>query len=245
MLGVLLATALAGAPSDDACWRLAYAAIQHNAAAPHAAYISYSETVNVFADRRRVEYDSIDVTYRDDGLAYINDDRWGRAFLSGQLEPGPPVLGPYGDSRESWLPAGLTADGFLTIAQVENPELRGCTDLGDDTIRGTGYAHLAFGPASGTALKAMWVDRRTGEAVRLVVSGLLYYHDVDAKLAHTVVDYQIDMQSINGYAVLQAARWSYVLRSYSQWSRIDAEYDFGNYRFATTQPPGTDFSTTT
>ncbi len=224
MIGFLLATALA-----DACWRLVFSAIRHDAAAPHPQYISYSENVDVTANDHPFFKNNVDVVYRDDGISYVDDTRWSKPFVSDQLEPGPPVLGPYDKARYGWLPAELLGGRLQTIASVENIPKLPCTDEGDDTIDGARYAHLVLGVAdkSLSALKEIWIDRESLTIPRLIVSGVLLYYRNGRGLA----DYQVDMQNIGGYAVVRTVRWTSRVHWYDQTTDLDALYTFGNYRF--------------
>lgn len=240
---LIVASAGAFADADDACWHLIYAALQRDAAAPQAAYISYSENVNVFVDGRSLERADASITYRDDGLAYVDDDRWAHPFVSTLLEPGPPVLGPYGESREGWLPAAVARLSIPTIADVHNTPERSCTDEGDRTIDGAAYAYLVLGapPPGERALKAIWIDRRSFAIAKLVVSGFLYFRSVGTTVDRKLVDYTIDVEDVDGFRVLRRAAWTYVMHAFGQSSEMTAEYDFSDYRFTNAPPPGTSF----
>ena len=167
LLGVVLATtallaSTTTARADDACWHLVLGAIAHEAAAAHPSYITYSENVDIASGGRPFIYYDTDIVYRSDGVAYIKDGRFARAFVSDELEPGPPVLGPYGGARRGWLPENLTGE-FETIASVENVPQLSCRDEGDETIDGERYAHLVVGVADEhrPALKEIWVNRQS------------------------------------------------------------------------------------
>lgn len=235
--GVVLATtallaSTTGARADDACWHLVLGAIAHEAADSHPSYITYSENVDITADSRRFIYYDTDIVYRTDGVAYIEDERFARAFVSDELEPGPPVLGPYGNARNGWLPEELRRGRLQTIASVQNLPHLPCTDEGDETIDGERYAHLVVGVAdeSRPALKEIWVDRQSLWIPRLIVSGyLLHYQNYG--VGHELADYQVEMQNVAGFAVVRTVRWSSYVRWYHETAKLDAVYTFGNYRF--------------
>jgi hypothetical protein len=232
---IVAAAILATTPrarADDACWHLVFAAMRHDAAAPHPQYISYSENVDIVANRHPFLYYDIDIVYRDDGLAYVDDARYGQPFVSDELDPGPPVLGPYGKARSGWLLTGLPGGQLPTIASVENVPQRPCTDEGDETIDGVRYAHLVLGAAdpSRPAPKEIWINRQSFEIPRLIVSGYLL-HQSYAIFEHRLADYQVDLQNLDGYAVVRTIRWTSRIRWYAQSTKFDAVYTFGNYRF--------------
>jgi hypothetical protein len=228
------------ATANDACWQLVYAALRRDASAPQAAYIRYSETVNIFADGSRLERANAEITYSDNGAAYVDDDRWARPFVSRLLEPGPPVLGPYGESRARWIPLDIANSGMPTIADVGTTQARTCADKGDQTIDGVRYAHLVLGPAQrpGPALKEIWIDRYATTIGKLLVSGYLDFESADASVQQQLVDYAVEVQEVDGFRVLRHAAWSYVVRAFGQISHLSGDYEFGNYSFANEPPPG-------
>jgi hypothetical protein len=140
------------------------AAIERQAAAPHAAYISYSELINIENDGHRYERASANITYRDDGLASIDDDRWVDPFVSDLLEPGPPVLGPYGDRRQDWLAALSASTRFRSSPTCAPNPSRVCRDMPAMTSLTAGwYGASRRCPTLRTdhpALKEIWIDRR-------------------------------------------------------------------------------------
>ncbi len=232
LVAVAMLTSTPGARADDACWHLVFAAITHDAAAPHPEYISYSQNVDITADSHPFFYYNIDVVYRDDGMAYVDDPRWAQAFVSDELEPGPPVLGPYGNARNGWLPEELRGARLQTIASVQNVPHLPCTDEGDETIDGVRYAHLVLGVAdkSRPALKEIWINRQSLAIPRLIVSGVLLRQNY-AVFRRGLIDYQVDMQNIGGYPVVRTVRWTSRVGWYGQTTKFDAMYTFGNYRF--------------
>lgn len=231
VLAILVSATVARA--DNACWHLVLGAIAHDAAASHPPYITYSENVDIAEDGQRFLYYDVDVVYHDNGVAYIDDKRWGRPFVTDQLDPGPPVLGPYSDARRGWLPTEMLVDGRLeTIASVENIPHLPCTDRGDETIEGVRYAHLVLGVAdeSRPSVKEIWINRQSLAIPRLIVSGYLLYQNY-AVFSHALTDFQIDMQSVDGHQVVRSARWTSYVHWYDQTSKFEATYSFYNYGF--------------
>jgi hypothetical protein len=229
----------AGARADgDACWQFVYHAIENSAAGPHPPYISYSERGTVTVDGRVLERLNAQITYRDDGMASVDDDRWEHPFLSAVLDPGPPVLGPYGDRRPSWL-RFIALEPYKVIADVHTEPQSRCVDQGDVVIDGERVAHIVFPDASRSrpALKQLWIDRKSLAFVRVMISEWvnLWQFD-DEKNVPNLADYSIDVARIGVYTVLRSLNWQFTDKVYSQRSRISASYDFGGYSFET-QPP--------
>ncbi|HTU70436.1 MAG TPA: hypothetical protein VMF11_08935 [Candidatus Baltobacteraceae bacterium] len=245
LLAAFLFATTAAALPDDACWQLLYSAIQHNAAAPHAAYISYAESVNLNNDGARYERANANITYRDDGTASIDDDRWVHPFMSTRLEPGPPVLGPYGSRRGDWLSEATGPLALPTIADVHNQPYRLCEIRGNETVNGISAVHIVIpdAPLDRPALKEIWIDPRSHAIARVIVAEFLSIYTESWNLEHPLVDFAIDVENIEGYTVLRRVTWSYSFRVYSQRSTLDAEYDFSNYRFDSVPPSGTLFAT--
>lgn len=239
---VLLCASPASA-RDGACWSLLYRTIERSAAAPHMPFISYSESENITDDGHRYERSHAAITYRDDGVAYVDDDRWVHPFISEFLDPGPPVLGPYGGKRGVWLAFAAPARILPTIADVRNPERTACIDLGDVTLGGRRFAHIVLpdAPRDAPSLKAIWIDRSTLQVRRLIVSAWLTF-DSETGVVHDLTDYSIDLQRVHGIDVLRRVSWTYTYRVYSQYSTLDAQYTFWNYRFNKRPPVGTLFA---
>ncbi len=240
-------TAVARAANVDPCWQLLYQALEHSAAAPHAPYISYDELIHITQDGHRYEMANANVTYRDDGLAYVDDDRWVHPFVSRVLEPGPPVLGPYGRNRATWLSFEDTdsATGLPVIAETRNYR-RECIDQGDEVVDGKPTAHLviADAPSDEPALKAIWIDRKTLAMRRAIVSQwLTFLYDYSGKRSQQLVNYTIAVADISGYSVIHQVNWEYTYRVFSQYSTIEAEYVFNGFHFDTKPPIGTLFAT--
>lgn len=238
-------TAIASAENVDPCWELLYQALEHSAASQHAPYISYGELIHITQDGHRYEFANANVTYRDDGVAYIDDDRWVHPFLSRSLEPGPPVLGPYGPNRDTWLSFddSTSITQLPVIASTRNYRNE-CVDQGDETVDGRATAHLIIpdAPDDRPALKAIWIDRKTFAIRRAVVSQwLTFLYDYSGKRGQRLVDYTIAVEDINGYSVIHQVNWEYTYRVYSQFSTISAEYTFNGFHFDNKPPIGTAF----
>jgi hypothetical protein len=239
---------LSGAPAranSDACWQFVYHAIENSAAEPHSPYISYTERGTVVVDGQVLERMSAQITYRDDGIASVNDDRWEHPFLSSVLDPGPPVLGPYGDRRPDWLRL-IDLEPQKVIANVHTPPQSRCVDEGDVMIDGQRVAHIFFPDASTSqpALKQLWIDRRSLAFVRVIISEFVSFWSFDGeKNTESLADFSIDLARIGFHSVLRSVSWQYTTKVYSQESVIDASYDFGGYSFDTTPPSGTLFAT--
>jgi hypothetical protein len=235
------------ARANDACWQLLYAAIERDASTPHAAYISYNELADIREDGLRYERTTANITYRDDdGIASIDDDRWSHPFVSNLLDPGPPVLGPYGSRRADWLTAAATAYALPLIADVHTQQNRECLDRGDENINGVNAAHLVLSnaPNDRQALKEIWIDRQSHAIARVIIAEYLKVFQFtlgEWAPAKALTDFAIDMESVDGHDVVQRVTWEYVFHVYDQTSLLAAEYDFSNYRFEQSPPPGSLF----
>ena len=246
IVAALMLGSTAVARADDACWQLLYAAIERDAAIPHAAYITYNELADIREDGFRYERAAANITYRDDdGQASIDDDRWSHPFVSNLLDPGPPVLGPYGDRRADWLSVAANAYALPLIADVHNQSDRQCFDRGDDFVNGASVAHLVIpnAPKDRQALKEIWIDRHSHAIARVVIAEYLKVFTVAWSLRKALTDFAIDMENVDGHDVVQRVTWQYVFHVYDQTSLLAAEYDFTNYHFEQAPPPGTLFAT--
>lgn len=239
----LLLGSAAAARADDACWQLLYSAIERDAAGQHAPYTTYDELIDVREDGLRYEWSTAAITYRDDGQASIADDRWSHPFVSDMLDPGPPVLGPYGDRRNGWLAAAASAYALPLIADVHN-QTRECIDRGDDYINGSAVAHLfiANPPKDRQALKEIWIDRHTHAIARVVVAEYLKVLTMSWLPKKALVDFSIDIEDVDGHDVVQRVTWEYTFHVYDQTSLLVAEYDFSHYSFAEAPPAGSLFA---
>lgn len=243
MTAALVFSSVTAARADDACWQLLYAAIERDAALPHTAYITYNELADIREDGFRYERATANITYRDnDGLASIDDDRWSHPFVSNLLDPGPPVLGPYGDDRAGWMSAAASAYALPLIADVHN-QTRRCIDGGDQFINGFNAAHLVLpnAPPDRQALKEIWIDRHTHAIARVVIAEYIKVFTVAWDMKKALTDFTIDMESVDSHDVVQRVTWNYTFRVYDQTSLLAAEYDFTNYRFEQRPPPGSLF----
>ncbi len=242
LCGALVASLILGttaaAHADDACWQLLYAAIEREAAAPHAPYISYNELADIREDGFRYERATANITYRDDGEASIDDDRWSHPFVSNLLDPGPPVLGPYGSRRADWLSVAATAYALPLIADVHSQQDRQCFDRGNELVNGVSAAHLVLSnaPRDRQALKEIWIDRQSHAIARVVVAEYLKVFTVAWNLKKALTDFSIDVESVDGHDVVQRVTWQYLFHVYDQTSLLTAEYDFTNYHFEEAPP---------
>jgi hypothetical protein len=243
-VSVLFALCATSARGDEACWKLLYSTVQHNAAVPHAPFVSYSESVDLQEDGIPIQSARANVTYRDDGVAYIDDSRFDHPFLSGVLDPGPPILGPYGTRRETWLEFGNHDAPLPIIADAQTAHREECKDLGDDMIDGGKFAHLVFPGArdDGPALKSVWIDRTRLTVRRAVVSEYINFYFYDGDITHHLADFTLEVRQIDGHDVLDQLNWHYSYWQYGQRTNLNEEYRFGAYQFNSQAPAGTLFA---
>ncbi len=237
---VVLVPARVARAADDECWQLIDRALQRSAGSPHAKFISYGEHFTVFADGVPMENIGASVVYRDDGLAYISDERWAHPFVSRLLEPGPPVLGPYGDARPAWLSAETIATALPVIAHVHVYPDETCADNGVASVDGKPFLHLTVGHELNErpGLRDIWIDPQAYDIGRVVVRGPLRFYVRDG-IKVDLTDYTVDLERVGPYTVVKRVTWQYRDRQYSQWTDLSAEYDFRNYSFSDVPPPGT------
>jgi len=233
----LLAAPPARADSDS-CWQMINGALRLSARSPHAHFISYGERTTIFADGHTLERISSNITYRDDGIAYVSDERWVHPFLSARVEPGPPVLGPYGDMRTAWLSLGTEPPPLPVIADVHNPPRETCHDAGVQSIERIADEHLIVGAEhpNRVGLHEIWLDPTDLQIAKVVVRGPVLYY-VENELKTDLTNFVVDIEHIGGYSVVQRVTWQYREHIYSQWTDLAAEYDFGNYSFSEAPPP--------
>ena len=225
--------------ADDACWQTINSALQRSAHSPHAKFISYNERIIVSADGHPLENIGSSIVYRDDGLAYITDDRWVHPFMSFAPEPGPPVLGPYRSDRDAWLNFGDVNPPYPVIAQVHAFPRESCTYVGTDSIEGRTLEHLVVGheKRESLGLRDIWIDPLFYDVGRIVVRGPLRFYVRD-EIKEEFTDYHVDVENVAGYAVIRRVTWQYRDREYSQWTDLAAEYDFKDYSFSEVAPSG-------
>ena len=235
--------ALVAAIGIPPCWDIFDAALRHSAMSSHPAYVSYDEHILVTQDDQRLVQTIAHVDYRDDGLALVRDERFNfEPILTRHTEPGPPVLGPYGPNRDTWLPQ---ADVIPTIASVRAQSNLNCEFGGVETYKGHNAYHLFFtgAPTNRPSIKAMWVDTGSGAIWKVIVTGFVRFDD-DPGAAKPLADFEVELGYAGPYLVVDHVVWSYRRQEYSQVSRYFGEYTLSDYSFPEILPP-TYFSNTT
>ncbi len=245
-----IAAAAIGSPdtraTNDACWQLIGSAIQRSAHATQPKFISYSERTEFAVNGKPANVFNSQITYRDDGMAYINDERWTYPMVSASVEPGPPSLGPYGDSRAAWLSAQSNENSSLpVIAHVYAHRTKTCRDAGPVTIDSRTVEHLivdAENP-SNAGLREIWIDPALFDIARLIVRApmtMLVHNSPVQDLAN----FQVDVEAVDGHTVVRQVSWAYHQKHDGEYEDLAGNYEFMNYRFSDVEPPGT-FSTVT
>jgi hypothetical protein len=231
MFPVVALVAVIGIPP---CWEIFDSALHRSAAAAHPAYVSYDERIVVTQDDQRLVQTTAHVDYRDDGVARVQDERFNfEPFLTRHEEPGPPVLGPYGANRDTWLPQ---QDVFPTIASVRSQGDMQCINDGEETYKGHNAYHLRFVGASKKrpSIKALWVDTSSNEIWKVIVSGYVRFSDDDAD--RDLADFEVELGHAGNYLVVNHVVWSYRRHEYSQVSTYFGEYTLTGYSFPHTMP---------
>ena len=227
--------ALAAALGIPPCWDIFDAALRHSAASSHPAYVSYDERILVTQDDQRLVQTTAHVDYRDDGLARVSDERFNfEPFLTRYTEPGPPVLGPYGMNRSTWLPQ---EEMLPTIARVRTQGDMRCEVVDVETYKGHITYRLQFNGSSRKrpALKALWVDTASGAIWKVIVSGYVYFND---EAMPDLADFEVELGYTGPYLVVNHVVWSYRRHEYSQVSSYFGEYMLTGYSFPQSVPAG-------
>ena len=228
---------------DTGCWQMLFGAIEHSASAPHAEFTSYTERGNITVDGTVLMRLLMGITYRDDGIALINDSRWDNPVISNQVEPGPPILGPYGTARSIWLMIDKADLPHPLIADVRSTPMLPCaieTTIYDNMQ--TLHIWLPQAPTDRPALKALWLDPKTMDILKVIVSGRLDFPGGTDDKPH-FADFQVELEHIGEYLVVRHVTWKYELKVYSQYSELFGEYYFDGYSFSDKAPASSQLGT--
>lgn len=228
--------ALIGALSQAFCWNMYDKALVHSAAAPRPAYVSYSERTSMFVDGEPLERTNARIDYRDDGLARIADERFDYIpFVTRTLDPGPPEIGPYGASRELWMPS---AADIKTIAAVRARGSVACTVRGVETLQGRDVYHLAFTGANVARphLDDLWIDTVTTDVLKVALTAPAPIDD-GLNGRPSFAHYDVVLRNEGPYELVDTVTWVYRRRIYSQQAQYSGEYSFADYTFPQALPP--------
>lgn len=232
MIHALILAVLTTTPS---CWDIFDGALRHSASAAHPPYVTYSERIDVTANREPLIFSLARVDYRDDGVSRVEDERFNyEPFVTRHAEPGPPELGPYGKRRAMWQ---LDADDNLpTIAHVRSGGNVGCM-AAEEPYKGHDTYHLAFtgGLPGRPGLKALWVDAQSSEIWKLIISAPVTFIE-DPKHPNGLAEFQVELAYIGPYLVVQHVVWTYRRQEYAQWVDYFGEYTYSDYAFPSELP---------
>lgn len=231
MMHLLLAVLAAIPP----CWGIYDVALTHSAASAHPPYITYDERISIAHDGESLLYSSAHIDYRDDGIARVADARFDYSpFVTRNLEPGPPELGPYGPGRSMWLPP---PPGEPTIAALRANGNVTCALEGKERLKSHDVYHLAFRGANTARahLDDLWVDVQSHDIWRLKVTGPVTLL-ADANSSIGLGSYDIEMAYRGPYLVVDHVVWSYRERVYSQNAYYTGEYTFSDFAFPRALP---------
>lgn len=218
-------------PDSDACWQLVYKTIERSASAPHASFTHYNEQGSITQDGSLLQRETINVLYRDDGLAVIDDSRWAQPLVSNSLEPGPPVLGPYGSRRNVWLALDDTELPYPLIGDVHTHPSTPCT-MHDEMYKGAIATRIDLPQAPDkVGLQSLWLDPASGNVRKLIVLGRLLFRGSDPSTTPHYAPFEVELAQADGYTVVRHVTWKYNLRYYSQNSNLFGEYYYDGYSF--------------
>jgi len=228
LLGTL---ALLAATAQTPCWTIYDAALMHRAAEAQPAYVTYDESITERDDEFPLVDSVARIAYRSDGLARVDDRRFnGYTYVTDHVEPGPPLLGPYGEARNTWLP--LADPQFPVIGDVRAHGGATCTNLGIEQYHGHSTYHLQLdaNDPNRPSVKAMWVDTDSLEVWKVVASGHLLFVDASTNL-RPLADFEVELAQEGSYVVVDHVTWSYQLHEYSQWSNLFGEYYMTDFAY--------------
>lgn len=231
MIHALLLAALGAMPP---CWDVFDSALRHSAGALHPPFVTYSERITVSEDGAPVLRSMAHVDYRDDGVARVADERFNfEPIITRHAEPGPPELGPYGSGRAMWQPDPA---GLPVIASVRTLGNVTCT-CREEPYKSHDTYHLAFSgaPAGRPTLKDLWVDTRSQDVWKLVVTGPVTFWD-DPQKSRALAEFQVELGYSGPYLVVNHVVWSYSRSEYSQYVRYFGEYTYSGYEFPAALP---------
>jgi hypothetical protein len=232
MIHALVLAALGATPP---CWDVFDAALRHSASAVHPPYVTYSERILVSEDGAPLMRSVAHVDYRDDGLSRVSDERFNfEPFVTRHAEPGPPELGPYGKGRVMWLPE---TDGLPIIAHVRTLGSITCNIADEESYKGHTTYHLVFGggQAERPALKALWIDTRSHDVWKVILTGPVTFWD-DPEHTRGLAEFQVELGYSGPYLVVNHVVWSYTRQQYSQYVNYFGEYTYEEYSFPEALP---------
>lgn len=216
------------------CWDIFDAALRHSAMSMHPPYVHYDERILVTEDSQRLVQTTAHVDYRDDGLARVEDERFNyEPILTRHYEPGPPELGPYGASREGWLPQ---SDVLPTIVRVRSQGDLLCKVKGVEAYKTHTTYHLDFtGTPTRPSIKEIWVDTSSYTIWKVIVSGHVRFDD-DSDGSSPLANFEVELGYADRYLVVNHVVWQYRRREYSQVSTYFGEYTLTGYAFPNALP---------
>jgi hypothetical protein len=211
---------------------MVYHTIERSAAGPHAPFTHYSERGSIIQDGSVLQRETLDVTYRDDGLALVDDSRWAYPLLSNILEPGPPVLGPYGSRRNIWLALDDTELPYPIIGDVHTHPKTEC-DMRTEMYAGAQATRIDLpdAPQNRPGLQSLWIDPKSSIVRKVVVLGLLQFRGPDPSVQPHYAPFEVEFEQLGKYTVVRHVTWKFSLRYFSQTSSLFGEYYYDGYSF--------------
>ncbi|MFN2527492.1 MAG: hypothetical protein ABR584_02090 [Candidatus Baltobacteraceae bacterium] len=222
------------------CWDVAYGALRHRAAAAHPPYISYAESAELIVDGKSLMQSQPQITYRDDGALRVNDD--GFVYVTRTAVPGPPELGPYGSRRSMWLPIDDSPDPSLPLIGTVRSHDRtmSCANEGIQPYKDHETYKLVFNTIfpNRPSLKALWVDTRTSEIWKVILSGAVPIGFSSEGFRVGLADFEVELAPYNEYVVVNHVTWKFNFREFSQTATLFGEYYYHGFEFPKAVPDG-------
>ena len=183
-------------------------------------------------DGSLLQRETIDVLYRDDGLAVVDDSRMARPLVSNALEPGPPVLGPYGMRRNIWLSLDDVELPYPLIGDVHTHPRTAC-DMRDEYYDGSTALRIDLpeAPQDKPGLQALWLDPKSDTVRKVIVLGRLIFRGPDPSNAPHFAPFEVEFQQQGRYTVVRHVTWKYNLKFFSQTTSLFGEYYYDGYTF--------------
>ncbi|HVS47034.1 MAG TPA: hypothetical protein VMS32_10285 [Verrucomicrobiae bacterium] len=228
LLGALALLAMSG---QQPCWSIYDSALTHRVTEAQPAYVTYDERIALTDDDFPILNSVAQIAYRSDGLARVDDLRFsGFSYVTNHVEPGPPLLGPYGDQRDAWLPS---ADPPFPI--IENVHSHGgatCSNLGIEQYHGhtTYHLQLTASDPNRPSVKALWIDTGSQEVWKVIASGRLLFVAAQTNV-RPLADFEVELAQEGPYVVVNHVTWSYNLRVYSQYENFFGEYYMSDFAY--------------
>jgi len=141
-----------------------------------------------------------------------------------------------------WLPLQQADSSSLPlIGSVRSKNSSGltCSNDGFDRYKEHDTYRLTFTTTSPDkpALKALWIDTRTSEIWKVILSGYLPISLSEDQKKTLLADFEIELIQRGPYLVVDHVTWKYRYHQYDQYSNLFGEYYYTGFEFPSRLPP--------